>query len=88
MEAKWYLGMETKGGGGNFNGEREVLESLPVRTEMTGDKFLSSGLSVGSTFLFCVMYCPIMAPWVTVKLAIWISFLKVLPSFLRGNSST
>lgn len=56
MEAKWYLGMETKGGGGNFNGEREVLESLPVRTEMTGDKFLSSGLSVGSTLLFFVLY--------------------------------
>lgn len=33
-----------------------MLESLPVRTEMTGDKFLSSGLSVGSTLLFFVLY--------------------------------
>lgn len=60
MEAKWYLGMETcfktKGGWGNFNGEREVLESLPVRTEMTDDKFLSSGLLVGSTILFFILY--------------------------------
>lgn len=33
-----------------------MLESLPVRTEMTNDKFLSSGLSVGSTFFFILYH--------------------------------
>lgn len=71
---------------GSFNGEREVPESLPARTEMTDDYFLSSGLLVRGTFFFLlIIYSPIMYSWVTVSWRPGSVFLRCCP--LWENSS-
>lgn len=91
MEAKWYLGMETcfktNGSWGNFNGERDVPESLPARTEMIDDYFLSSGLLVrGAFFFFFNHLLPYHRFLGDSKLETWISFLKVLSSLWENSS--
>lgn len=76
--------LQNKGRLKKFNGGKKMPESLYARN----DKWLLFKLwafSWGQFFFFLIVYSPIMASRVTVTLAIWISFLEVLSSFLWGN---